>query len=71
MKYRNEWTRFHWDNRHLMKHLSHLLTGLLASLFFSFGCHRVAAQLIGLDRADLVQCGDRAAAPTALPCNWA
>lgn len=54
-----------------MKHLSHLIAGLLASLFFSFGCHRVAAQLLGLDRADLVQFGDRAATPTIYPSNWA
>jgi len=71
VKYRTGWTRFQWDNRHLMKHLSHLIAGLLASLFFSFGCHRVAARLLGLDRADLVQFGDRAATPTIYPSNWA
>jgi hypothetical protein len=54
-----------------MKHLSHLLTGLLASLFFSVGCHRVAAQLIGLESAGLVPLGDRAATPSNFPCSWA
>ncbi len=63
--------RYRWDNHHVMKHLSHLLAGLLASLFLSAGCHVIAAKLMGLDEADLAQFCDRANAPTVLPSSWA
>jgi hypothetical protein len=54
-----------------MKNISHLLTGLLASLFFFVGYERAAAWLLGMNRAGLAAFDERATNPTVLPCNWA
>lgn len=62
--------RCRWDNGHVMKHLSHLLAGLLASLFLSTGCHVIAAKLIGLN-GDMAPLGDRATNACVFPSQWA
>lgn len=64
--------RSRWENDGVMKHhLSHFLAGLLASLFLSANCDRIAAKLLGLDRSALMPLDERAAMPSALPCQWA
>lgn len=55
-----------------MKNLSHLLTGLLASLFLLVGCERIAEWLMDSDGGDSCPSWiERAASPSVFPSQWA